>query len=536
MVIYLIRLQVQFIDDNMLNDLLKYDLRNGINSIVENDIRRSWLPWKGKQLGIFTLLQQKYKGDGSEESPLIIDWLDYDPENPKKWSSLYKWFISLIISSATIGVTFVSSAYVGSFNEIRDELHASDEVVILGLSLYALAFAITPLFWAPFSEIFGRRPLFIVTYGSLTAFNAGAVASQNIWTLLILRFFAGAFAASSLANAGGVLADLFVASQRGIPLSFFALTTFVGIILGPMVGGFVGETVGWRWVEGVMAIFTGIIWIIICFLLPETYSPVLLHKRAKTLSRMRGIVYRSKFEEKEVKKLGKLFQISLSRPWYLLFREPIVLLLSIYMAIIFGTLHMFFDAFPIVYQEKRKWSEGIGGLAFIGLLVGVILAFIYTILDDLRYNYAAKNSEGHSAPPETRLPPAMVGSICLPVALFWFAWTDSPSIHWIVSIIASAPFGFGMFAIFVAVLNYLIDAYTIYAASVLAANMVLRYIFAAVFPLFTTQMYDKLGIHWATCIPAFFTLICVPFPFLFHKYGATIRTKCKYAAEAQEMK
>jgi hypothetical protein len=232
-----------------------------------------------------------------------------------------------------------------------------------------------------------------------------------------------------------------------------------------------------------------------------------------------------------MKSIGQLFKVSLIRPWILLFREPIVLLLSIYMSIIFGTLHMLFDAFPIVYQEQRHWSEGIGGLAFLGVLVGVFIGFIYTTLDDLRYKRIAKEHQGH-APPEARLPPAMVGAICLPISLFWFAWTNYPSIHWSVSIIASAPFGFGMFTIFLAVLNYLIDAYTIYAASVLAANLVLRYIFAAAFPLFTKQMYDKLGIHWGTCIPAFLTLICVPF--LFYKYGAKIRKKCRYSVEAEE--
>jgi len=520
----------------MSTDLSQNRSRNGTSNVSENDIRRSWLPWKVKQLGSLTLLQQQYKGDGTENSPFIIDWLDYDPENPKKWMNLYKWFIVLVASSATLAVTFVSTAYMGPFKELKDQFHVDDEVIILGLSLFALSFAITPLFWAPFSEILGRRPLFIITYGALTAFNAGAAGSQNIWTLIILRFLAGSFGASSLANSGGVLADLFEASERGIVLSLFAGITFLGIILGPIVGGFIGETVGWRWVEGVVAIFTGIIWIIICLFLSETYSPVLLRKRANRLSKITAKVYRSKFESKQVIKIGELFKISLLRPWILLFREPIVLLLSTYLAIIFGTLHMFFDAFPIVYQEKRGWNEGIGGLAFIGFLVGIILATIYTILDNKRYNHTAKNSDGGRAPPEARLPPAIVGSICLPVGLFWFAWTNSPSIHWIVSIIASVPFGFGMVAIFVAVFNYLIDAYTINAASVLAANMVLRYIFGAVFPLFTTQMYNRLGIHWATCIPAFLTLVCVPFPFLFYKYGANIRKRCKFAAEAQEIR
>lgn len=85
---------------------------------------------------------------------------------------------------------------------------------------------------------------------------------------------------------------------------------------------------------------------------------------------------------------------------------------------------------------------------------------------------------------------------------------------------------------FLACINYLIDAYTIYAASVLAATAIIRALFATIFPLFTTYMYANLGEHWASSIPAFLALACTPFPFVFYKYGKTIRMKCKYAAEA----
>jgi hypothetical protein len=130
----------------------------------------------------------------------------------------------------------------------------------------------------------------------------------------------------------------------------------------------------------------------------------------------------------------------------------------------------------------------------------------------------------------------MIGSIALPVGLFWFAWTNYPSIHWSVSIIGTAPFGFGMVLVFLSIMNYLIDAYVIYAASVLAANSVLRSLFGAGFPLFTTYMYKNLGIHWASSIPAFLALACVPFPFLFYKYGEPIRMKRKYAAQGAKAK
>ena len=313
----------------------------------------------------------------------------------------------------------------------------------------------------------------------------------------------------------------------------------MGPTLGPIVGGFVGESVGWRWIQGVIAIFTGSLWILGTFTIPETYAPVLLRKRAAALSEQTGQVYRSGLEiaRGPPPTIAESFKVALSRPWILLFSEPIVLLLSIYMAIIYGTLYMCFGAFPIVYGETRHWSQGISGLAFLGVAVGMISAVIYTIPDNNRYLRAedsAKAKGERAPPPEVRLPPAMIGSICIPIGLFIFAWTNYPSIHWSVSIIFTAPFGFGMVLVFLSIMNYLIDAYTIYAASVLAANSVLRSLFGAIFPLFTTYMFDGLGIHWASTIPAFLALVCVPFPFLFYKFGSRIRLNCKYSREADE--
>jgi len=474
----------------------------------------------------------QYEGSGTAADPYVVQWIDNDPRNPMLYGEVKKWSLTMLVAMATLAVAFVSSAYSGGASEVIEEFGCSREVYTLGISLFVLGFAIGPLLWAPLSELFGRQLLFIGTYAGLTAFNAGAAGSQNIQTLIILRFFAGAIGSSPLTNAGGVIADMFSAKERGLAMSLFAAAPFMGPVLGPIVGGFVGETVGWRWVEGVMAIFTGVLWIIGSCCIPETYAPVILRQRAKELSKMTGKVYKTRgdIQQGDISVM-EIFKTSLSRPWILLFQEPIVFLLSIYMAIIYGTLYMCFGAFPIVYQQGRGWSPGIGGLAFLGVAVGMLGAVAYSIWDNKRYGKVSDANAGF-APPEARLPLCMVGSIAVPIGLFWFAWTNYPSIPWIVSIMAGAPFGFGMVLIFLGIMNYLIDAYTIFAASVLAANSVLRSLFGTAFPLFTTQMYDSLGIHWASSIPAFLALLCVPFPFLFYKYGATIREKCKYAAES----
>lgn len=389
------------------------------------------------------------------------------------------------------------------------------------------------MLWAPLSELFGRQILFVTTYAALTAFNAGAAGAQNSWTLIILRFFAGSFGSSPLTNAGGVIADMFPAKQRGVAMSLFAAAPFLGPVLGPIIGGFLGMNAGFRWVLGFLAAFSGAVWIMGSLLIPETYAPVLLRRRAERLSKLSGKVYRSQIDiDQGPVSLKNSFKVSLSRPWILLFREPIVFLLSLYMAIVYGTLYMMFAAFPIVYQQSRGWNQGVSGLAFLGIMVGMLIAVVYTLWDNKRYVKTSDNHNGF-APPEARLPPCLIASVAIPVGLFWFAWTNYTSIHFMASIAAGVPFGFGMVLVFLGIMNYLIDAYTIFAASVLAANSVLRSLFGAAFPLFTTYMYKNLGIHWASSVPAFLALACVPFPFLFYKYGPAIRTRCKFAAQSE---
>lgn len=236
---------------------------------------------------------------------------------------------------------------------------------------------------------------------------------------------------------------------------------------GPIAGGFLGESEGWRWVMGMASIFTGVVWIVNSLVIPETYGPYLLRRRAAVLSKRSGKVYISKTDVGRPRTtIATQFKTAILRPWVLLIKEPIVLLTSLYMAIIYGTLYLCFAAFPIVFQQGRGWSPGIGGLAFTGIAVGMLFAVTGTILDNKRYARAAEAAGGH-APPEARLPPSLIGSILIPAGLFWFAWTNSKDVHWTVSIIGSAFFACGLVSVFLSLLNYLIDSCKFIAAILL---------------------------------------------------------------------
>jgi multidrug resistance protein len=232
---------------------------------------------------------------------------------------------------------------IGSIRELRIDLGASEELITAGISLFVLGFALGPLLWAPLSEIYGRQSIFVISYCLFTAFAAGCAGANDIGTLLVLRFFAGACGSSPFTNAGGVIADVFTASQRGFAMGIFALAPSMGPTMGPFCSGFLSENQGWRWVMGMLAIFAGVMLLLGALFVPETYAPVILRQRTKKLSKMTGKVYMLQADkEKGPPALTSLLATSLIRPWLLLFMEPIVLLLSVYVAIIYGMK----DAFP----------------------------------------------------------------------------------------------------------------------------------------------------------------------------------------------
>lgn len=124
------------------------------------------------------------------------------------------------------------------------------------------------------------------------------------------------------------------------------------------------------------------------------------------------------------------------------------------MAVIFGTFYMCFAAFPIIFQQGRGWDAGQGGLAFMGILVGILTGVVIVILDNKRYVRVSKKAGGF-APPEARLPFAIIGGVIAVVALAWLAATTSSSVHWILPILAGFPLGIGFISVFLCCTNYL---------------------------------------------------------------------------------
>ena len=265
-------------------------------------------------------------------------------------------------------------------------------------------------------------------------------------------------------------------------------------------------------------------------LLRETYGPVLLERRAKRLRKETGNNdLRSKLDSGLTKK--DFFARSIIRPTKMLLRSPIVGLFSVYMAIVYGYLYLLFTTLSLVFEEQYGFDQGSVGLTFLGIGVGSLLGLaVFGGLSDRLIGYLAKKNGGEIKP-EYRLPPLVPGSALIPIGLFWYGWSAEAHVHWIMPIIGTAWVGLGLIATFMCIQTYMIDCFTIYAASAIAANTVLRSLMGAFLPLAGPDMYDALGLGWGNSLLAFIGLAMVPLTFLFYKYGEKIRKSPRFQVQ-----
>ncbi|ESK94908.1 mfs multidrug [Moniliophthora roreri MCA 2997] len=450
---------------------------------------------------------------------VVDDW-DTDPINPRNWPSSKKWTATAIVSFYTFVPPLASSMMAPGLPSVAARYGiTSPTVLAMTLSIFLLSFAIGPLFLAPLSEIYGRT--WVLHIGNLLsiAFSFGCAFAPSTGALLAFRFLAGFSGSAPIACGGGSISDLFAPHERASAMALYTLGPLIGPVVGPIAGGFL-STVGIKYVFIVIGGLSALASIIGIPLLRETYGPVV---RAR--SRGGDIEKHQDVAAGPVVNPWEYLWTNLKRPIVLLFRSYICFLLSLYMAFIYGIYYLMFTTFAELFSSVYGFKPGVGGLVYLGLGIGFLLstAFGAKTADGLYKRLVDKN--GGVATPEMRIPALFIGSLFVPVGLFWYGWSAQARIHWIMPIIGSGIFGFGMMTTFLPIQLYLVDTFR-YAASALAAASVFRSMLGFAFPLFARQMFDALGLGGGNSLLAGLAIVLgIPFPIWLYYKGAAIRAR-----------
>ncbi|KAI5956011.1 hypothetical protein KGF57_003497 [Candida theae] len=452
----------------------------------------------------------------------------YHPHNYPLWKKL---LYSASVATAALSMSMGSAMFSQGSEELREIYHIGTSVAALATSLFVFGFAAGPVIYGPMSELFGRKPVLVISSLGYVCFQFGVATAKDLQTIMLCRFFAGFVGSASLVVAPAVMVDLFKARVRGSAISVFACVLFGGPMLAPILGGFIvkNSSLGYRWTSYISALIGCLALFMNTFLLQETHHPVLLARKAELLRRKTGNWGIFAPHEEVSLNLSEIFRNNILRPLKLLFTEPIVFLVSIYNAFIYGMLYAFLTVIPLVFTGRYHWSQGVGELPYLSMLLGVFSGGLTIVYFEMRLN--KKVDQGLKPTPENRLPPIMIGGFTFVIGIFWLGWTGdyAEHVHWIVPVIAAFFVGNGLMLIFLPTMNYIIDCYLYVAASALAGNTFLRSAFGAAFPLFTTQMFNNLTIKWAATLLGCLGVLMIPVPFLFYKYGAWVRSKSKFA-------
>ncbi|KAM5362039.1 hypothetical protein ACJA88_014192 [Fusarium oxysporum] len=310
--------------------------------------------------------------------------------------------------------------------------------LVLLNSLYMLGFAIGPLIFGPLSEHLGRRPVLIGTYLGYMIFTLCCAVSPNFTALLIFRLFCGVAAAAPNAVVGPLFADIFDRpGPRGKATAYYMCATAIVPPLGPIISGYATRH-SWRltfWVGlGISGVFLPLV-----FCLPETYAPIIRKK------------YRVDPEvaEKQQPSLAQELKTIFARPFVMAAREPVVLFTSLYLALVYATLYLFFQAYPIIFQGVYQLSSGEVGLTFLPITAGSIVALGLFLGYSSYHSSAMKAGAAWANKIEyRRLPLACAGGPLIIASLFWLGWTSYSDIHPAIASLSGLLFGAGYLAVF----------------------------------------------------------------------------------------
>ncbi|KAF9461092.1 major facilitator superfamily domain-containing protein [Collybia nuda] len=441
---------------------------------------------------------------------VTVTFEENDSRNPMNFSQRRKWVMTVMGCSFTILVAASATSYPMGFPTMIPELNCTEYQATLGLSI----------------EEFGRQPLYIVSTIVYMLMHLMMALAPNIQTVIVARLLQGAVGSTGATVVAGTITDLWATHEVGLPMAIFSTLGIAANGMGAVAAGWVDmdTRLGWRWIQWLHLIITGVYCILVPIILKETRASILLLKMADELRKKNpGVNYRVKAYEIKPS-FRTLMWISCSRPIYLLCTEPIVISNSLWIGFAWGIFYCMIQSVPGLFETLYMFNNGAVGTVFATMVVGSVIGFFTNLCQERLYarNFSKRGPEG-------RLYLAFVAAFLFPVAMFIYAWTARPDVHWIAPVIGITIYMWATYTIYLAVFAYLADCYGVYASSALAGQSLSRNIMGAAFPLFTQVMFRNLTYKWANTLFACIAVLMIPIPYILFVYGPIIRGWSKFS-------
>lgn len=402
------------------------------------------------------------------------------------------------------------------------------------IGAYLIGLGIGSLLTGPFSEVFGRNPVYTC---SMLMFITMIIVNHFIplrGYRDVTRGFTGLMGSGVTTTTSGAISDLWPRLDRAYVFAIYTCIVFSGPILGSLISPILVEKFNTQMFPAHIT-FASLGWAVGFFLLPETYSPIILYWKTKKLRNLTNESrFRAPIELRKVSFKQRMLH-ALYRPFLFFFKDKMLAMVTIYTALNYVVTYQMFSAIPLTATAIYDFNLVEQGLCFLPTIGGVFLCAPVVFYNYKRLKNKLKSAleNGHTeVEPEVGLFLAMAGAPAIPVSLFWYGWTASSSISYLAPLFATTLFSYGVICVTISVFQYVTDSFEYYAASAQATVLMVRYVAAGIIAEFSVTIYKKLHIYGALTLFGILSVFMVPVPFLLYRYGYKFR-KTKYVRHAQ---
>lgn len=465
----------------------------------------------------------------NETDEYVVSWNgDSDPEDPKNWNKSRKWSVTLTMSGVGFVAILSSSVVAPALSSIAKDLHMSPIEAQMGMSIYVLGLAISPLILGPLSEMIGRLPVIHATNVWFLVWTFAGGFARNKAMMIAARYLAGVGASLVYAVGSGVIGDVWRPQQRGRSLGLYSAVPLLGTAIGPVIGGLATQKLSWRWIFYIVSILQAAVTVTSIWTYEETYTPILLARKAKAMRESTGDQRWHSLSTNRGERATMHILHNLSRPIRLLLLNPVLQITTFYKAFDYGILYLVLSTFATVWQERYGQSLTTSGLNYIAFVVGELTAAsIGSILTDRIWKRLTEKRDNNEAP-EYRVPLMLPGALIMASGLLMYGWSAQTRSFWFILDVGVGMVGCGLLLVSQAVQAYTIDAFPDHVNSASSVSQLLSSIFAFAFPLFGPKLYSVLGFGWGNtllgCMEISFGLL---FPGLIWRFGANMRRKAR---------
>lgn len=475
---------------------------------------------------------------------ISVDFDDGDGkfQNPHHWPASQKW--SIVVLNTTnlflmnLSVTVVAPALDVISRDLGMDAGFEGPLV---MSTYMLTLALGPLLLAPLSELYGRAPLILMGNIVYIIFNLVCGFVNTKAQLMACRALSGlgggaAPVVSSFSTmnrmhaqydqqvAAAMISDCFNNEERGKPVATLNAAFVLATPVGAIVGAFSTQYVSWRVSFYITTGIVGLTTLASVFVYRESYPPVLLRRKKKHLHKQHPSEhYKTPYDDLHPT-VADLYYKTTIRPLYLLATQPALQAVVLYVAYTYGLTYLIFSTFPALWEQHYGEPKNIASLHYLAAGIGYFIGILICMSCADRFYRALKRRNNDVEKPEFRLPLTAISAVLLPAGLFCYGWTAEYKVHWAGPSVSIAVVMCGCTIVFQNTAAYMMEAYTLYQASVTAATYLCRGICGFLLLLFGPKMYDRLGYGWVGTILGFLALTFAWIvPLLLWFYGERLR-------------